>query len=182
MTNRLAKRRWLLVCAAVGLIASIISVGGFSAKKQEPKTMRPKDWLTTTPQVTSKVKDLEIVNARIVREGTDVPGVVFEIRNNSNRAVMAVDIMSGDSGMSRDGTYDEDNPIVVIGPYGTLEAEMSEEMSPGTAIVVSGAVFADGTEEGTETSLKAIHRGRKHERARVKADKEAKLAERGHNQ
>lgn len=184
MTNRPSKRRgWLLLCATVTLVtASVISVGVFSAKQQDPKTQRPKDWLAATPAVISKVKNLEVVNARVVGLGTDAPGVAFQIRNNSRRAVMAVDIMSGESGMSRDGVYDEDNPIVVIEPFGTLEVEMNDELLPGTPVVVSGAIFADGTEEGTETSLKALHRGRRHERARVKAEKAAKAAERGYKQ
>lgn len=183
MTNRPAKRRWFLLCAAVAMLAaSVISVGVFSAKKQNPKTQRPRDWLTTTPPVTSKVKDLEIVNARIVRADSDAPGVAFKIRNNSHRAVMAVDIMCGESGISKDGLGDEEHPTVVIEPYGMLAVEMNDELAPGLPIVLTGATFEDGTEEGTVTSLKALHRGRKHERARRKAEKEAKPAERERNQ
>jgi hypothetical protein len=184
MTNRPAKRRrWFLLCATITLLAaSLISVGVFSAKKQNPKAQRPKDWLTTTPAVMSKVKDLEIVNARVVRAGSDMPGVAFEILNKSHRAVMAVDIMCGESGMLKDGLGDEEHPTVVIEPGGMLEVEMNDELSPGLPIVLSGATFEDGTEEGTETSLKAIHRARKHERERRKAQKEAKPAERGQDQ
>lgn len=132
--------------------------------------------------MTSKVKDLEIINARVVRAGSDAPGVAFEIRNTSHRAVMALEIMCGESGMSRDGLFDEENPIVVIEPYGTLEAEMSDELSPGLPIVLSSAMFDDGSEEGTETSLKAIHRGRKREKERRKAEKEGKRADKGGKQ
>ncbi len=51
MINRPTKRRsWFLVFATVAVTATIISVGVFSAKKQNPKTLRPKDWLTSTPK------------------------------------------------------------------------------------------------------------------------------------
>lgn len=175
MINRSAHRKWFLLFAALLMTASIISVGVYSARKQQPKTPHPRDWLTSTPRMMSKVKDLEIINARIVRAGSDAPGVTFEIRNNSHRAVMAVDIMCGDAGMSKDGLGDEEHPTVVIEPYGTLTVEMNDEMSPGLPIVLSGATFEDGIEEGSDISLKAIHRGREHERARLKAERAGKL-------
>jgi hypothetical protein len=177
MKDRRANRKWFFIFAALVITASVISAGVYSARKQQPKTPHPKDWLTSTPRVMSKVKDLEIINARIVRAGTDAPGVTFEIRNNSNRAVMAVDIMCGEAGITKDGLGDEEHPTVIIEPYGTLAAEMNDELSPGLPIVLSGATFEDGTEEGSETSLKAIQRGRKHERARLKAEREGKPAE-----
>ncbi len=97
--------------------------------------------------------------------------MAFEIRNNSNRSVMAVDITCGEAGITRDGLGDDEHPVVIIPPYGTLTAEMNDELSPGLPIVLSGATYEDGTEEGSESSLKAIHRGREHERARLKAKK-----------
>jgi hypothetical protein len=181
MTNRSPKRKaFVLAATAMIISALVVSVVVFSAKrqevfsskKQEKKQQHPKDWLSSTPPVQSKVKDLEIINARIVRAGTEVPGVAFEIRNNSNRAVMAIDITCGEAGITRDGLSDEEHPVVIIPPYGTLTAEMNDELSPGVPIVLSGAVYQDGTEEGAESSLKAIHRGRQHERARLKAKKE----------
>lgn len=183
MINRNSKRGWFLLIAAVlAVTALVVSVVVFSAKRQESKEQHPKDWLSSVPPVISKVKDLEIINARIIRADSDARGVAFEIRNNSNRAVMAVDIMCGEAGISKDGLGDEEHPTVIIEPYGTLTAEMNDELSPGFPIVLSGATYQDGTEEGTEASLKALHRGRAHERARRKAEKEGQLAERKPNQ
>ncbi len=181
MTTPKRKSVFLFV-AGIAVMGSVISAVVFSAKRQQPKKQHPKVWLTSIPPVLSKVKDLEIVNARIVRAGSDAPGVAFEIRNNSNRAVTAVDITCGEAGISKDGLGDEEHPTVVIEPYGTLTAEMNDELSPGFPIVLSGATYEDGTEEGTESSLKAIHRARAHERARRKAEKEGKGAERKPNQ
>lgn len=179
MINRSSKGGWFfLVAAGLAVAALVVNVVVFSAKRPEPKQQHPKDWLTSIPRVISKVKDLEIINARIVRAGTDAPGVAFEIRNNSNRAVMAVDITCGEAGISKDRLEDEEKPIVIIEPYGRLAAEMNDELSPGFPIVLSGAIYEDGKEEGTESSLKAIHRGRAHERARRKAEKEGQPMER----
>src|SRR6266851_612855 len=172
MINRNSKRKWyLLVAAAMVVTALVVSVVVFSAKKQELKQEHPKDWLSSIPPVKSKVKDLEIINMRIVRAGSEARGVAFEIRNNSSRAVMAIDITSGEAGISKDGLEDEDNPTVIIEPYGTLTAEMNDELTRDAPIVISAATFEDGTEEGTESSLESIHRARAHERARHRAEK-----------
>ena len=130
----------------------------------------------------SKVKDLEIINARIVRAGSDAPGVAFEIRNNSHRAVMAVSITCGGPSITKDGLDDEEHPTVIIEPYGTLTAEMNDELTRDAPIVISAATFEDGTEEGAESSLKRMHAMRAHERARRKAEKEGQPAERKPNQ
>jgi hypothetical protein len=172
MKNRNPKRKlFFLIAAVMVLSALVVSVVVFSAKKQEKKQQHPKDWLSSIPPIKSQIKDLEIINARIVRAGSEAPGVAFEIRNNSNRTVMAVDITCGQAGITRDGLGDDEHPMVIIQPYGTLTAEMNDELTPGMPIVLSGATYEDGTEEGSESSLKAIHRGREHEKARLKAAK-----------
>jgi hypothetical protein len=169
MKNRSPKRKLFFLIAAVMVVSAlVVSVAVFSAKKQEKKQLHPKDWLSSIPPIKSQVKDLEIINARIVRAGSEVPGVAFEIRNNSNRAVMAVDITCGLAGMMSNGLGDDEHPIVVIQPYGMLTAEMNDELSPGLPIVLGGATFEDGTEEGTESSLKAMHGAREHKKAKLK--------------
>ena len=106
MINRNLKGRWFLIFAVLLMVgASVVVFSGKrqqSQQSQQPQNLQPKEWLTSVPRVLSKVKDLEIINARIVRAGTEAPGVAFEIVNNSNRAVMAVDIMCGEAGMSKD--------------------------------------------------------------------------------
>lgn len=183
MIDRNSKRRWFfLVGAAMAVTALVVSVVVFSAKRQEPKQLHPKDWLSSIPRVMSKVKDLEIINARIVRAGSDAPGVAFEIRNNSNRAVMAVDITCGQAGISQDGLEDEDNPTVLIEPYATRTEEMNDELTRDAPIVISSATFQDGTEEGDEASVKLMQKLRAHDRAKHKAKKQGQAAERKPNQ
>ena len=182
MINQSSKVKWLFIIAVIVVSASFAGAFVFNSKRQQQKQQRRKDWLSAIPPVTSKVKGLEIINARIVRPDSDAPGVAFEIRNNTNRAVMAVDIMCGEAGLSKDGLGDEEHPTVVIEPYGTLTAEMNDELSLGMPIVLSGATFEDGTEQGTEASLKALHRARAHERARRKAEKERKASDGSINQ
>lgn len=183
MKNRNSNGKWFFLVAAVMVMtALVVSVVVFSAKRQEPKQRHRMDWLSSVPPVMSKVKDLEIINARIVRPGTDAAGVAFEIRNKSYRGVMAVSITSGGPSISKDGLEDEDNPVVIIEPYGTLTAEMSGELTPGAPIEVISATFEDGAEEGDETSLKFMRKIRVRERARHKGEKQGQPAERRPNQ
>lgn len=172
-----SKRKWLFLAALVGVSIAIVATVVFSSKKQQPivgsTRKHPKEWLSSIPAVDSKVKVLEIINARIVRAGTDAPGVAFEIRNNSNLAVMAVEVTCGEGGISTDGLEDEDHPKVIIQPFGVLTAEMNDELSPGFPIVITAATFEDGTEKGRESSVELMQKLRTRERARHKAEKQS---------
>jgi hypothetical protein len=171
-----SKRKVLFLAAVVVASIAIIATVVFSSKKQRPTVdhprKHPKEWLSSVPPVDSQVKDLEIINARIVRAETDAPGVAFEIRNNSNLAVMAVEVKCGDAGISQDGLEDEENPKVIIQPHGTLTAEMNDELAPGTPIVITAATFEDGSEKGRESSIQLMQKLRARERARHKAKKQ----------
>jgi hypothetical protein len=183
MKNRKPERKSFFLPAAVIVVtALLISVVVFSAVREEPKQEQPKDWLSSIPPVMSKVKDLEIINVRLIRAGSDTPGVAFEIRNNSDRAVMAVNITCGEAGISKDGLEDEDNPTVIIEPHGTLKAVMYDELTRDAPLVISSATFADGTEEGSESSVKLMQRLRARDRAKHKAQREGQPAERRPNQ
>jgi hypothetical protein len=126
------------------------------------------------PLVFSKIPSLEVVKATIIDADTPAARVAVEIRNNSDRIVMAVDLVSGEGGVTKSGLSDEDNPIVVIEPHGTTTIKMGfGEMTPGAPLVVNAVTYADGMEEGDESSLKVMHSGRDHNRAVSRARKEA---------
>jgi len=167
---------FFVVAAAMLVTASVLVINSkrqklSGEKQQTTKPQSTKDWLTSVPPVSSEVEELEIINARIVRAGTDAAGVAFEIRNNSHRGVMAVSIACGSSSISTDGLDYEENPTLAIQPYGTLTAEMNGELTPGTPIVIDAAIFEDGTEKGTEARLGMMHKIRAHQQARHKAQK-----------
>lgn len=165
-----SKRRALFVTSGILITVSIVSVVVLSARRQHPKT-KQREWLTSVPQLASKVKNLEIINPRIVRQDTDAPGVAFEILNNSNRAVMAIEVSCGRGSIAKDGLEDDENPTVIIEPYGTLSAEMSGELDPGKPIVITAAIFDDKKEEGEKSSLDLMHKVRLRQRAVLKARK-----------
>ena len=181
--NQFLKRKWAVFATAILVAVCIIGGVVISAKRQQPKKqIHPKDWLVSVPRTSSKIKDLEIINVRIIRPGSEEPGVAFEVQNKSDRAVMAVSITCGGPSITKDGLDDEDNPKVVIEPHGVLSAEMSDELNPDAPIEVSAATFSDGTEEGSDSSLRLMHAMRAHERERRKNQKEEGSAVRRPNQ
>jgi hypothetical protein len=179
-----AKRRAVLV-AVVILVTACLSLAVYSAKKQQPTAQqqnRPtKEWLFSIPAVDSRVKDLEIVNVRIVRSNTDAPGVAFDVLNKAGRPVMAIRIACGQSAISQDGLEDEEHPKVVIEPYGILNAEMTGELKPGAPLVITSATFQDRNEEGDATSLEIMRKIRETKRAQMAAEKGTRPAERNSN-
>lgn len=179
MTNLDAKRKWVFLFAVMLITASVISAGVFSAKRQQPKKQSTKkqgpkeNRVTSMPPVFSKVKKLEVVRAWIEEAGTPAVRAAVEIRNNSDKDVMAVDLVCGEGGITRNGLTDEEHPIVVIKPHDTTIVEMTfGAMTFGAPLVVSAVTYTDGTEEGDEASLKAMHMVRAHDRAKLKAEKE----------
>jgi len=177
------KRRPLLILATI-IITIFLAVAVPSARKQTPASRQDKpnkEWLFSIPPTRSKVKDLQIINTRIVRNGTDTTGVAFEILNNSPRPVMAIRIACGDRAISQDGLLYEGNPIVIIEPFGTLSAEMTGELKEGASIVIKSATFQDKKEEGDSLSLDIMRRMRETKRAQRAAAREMRPAERGNS-
>ncbi|HJQ34165.1 MAG TPA: hypothetical protein VJ866_18450 [Pyrinomonadaceae bacterium] len=127
------------------------------------------------PPVISKVKQLEV--ASVIVEGADeeTAVAVIEIRNTSDKAVIAVAVEVGDgkdaSGTNLNGIREGDlPPLVVIEPYGSTKVRFSlsnlKFYKPGTPIKIGGAMFADGDEEGDEDTLGTMRRQKEHQKAK----------------
>ena len=174
MTKRIAKRRWVFLIATIMISALAISVGVFSAKRQQPKKKWPKEPpVISMPEVYSKVKTIEIVRSWIVNQELGVPAARVEIRNNSNKDIMAVDLVCGEGAVTTNGLTDEEHPIVVVKAHETVVLEMNfSAMTFGAPLVVSAVTYADGTKEGDEKSIRAMHLGRQHDRAVMKLKRE----------
>jgi hypothetical protein len=78
-----------------------------------------------------------------------------------------------------DGLVDEENPQVIIEPYGTLSAEMNgDELKPGAPIVIKSVTFQDKKEEGDTTSLEIMRKVRETKKARMAAARGMRPSER----
>ena len=178
MANRFFPRKWIFLSVIALLAASVISVGVFSARRQQPNQEKVQKRVLQIPQVISHVPKLHIVSVNVKNPGTPEAVAVVEILNTSHLPVMTFEISTkneaGDSGaVNEDGLADPDKPYVAIPPYGTKTIEMSfSEMVPDAPLVLSAAVFADGTEEGDQWSRDSIRAVRAHRQALRRAENE----------
>ena len=178
MPGRTVKQKWIFLSAAILITTFVITVGVFSARRQQPNEQKKQKRVIELPQVISHVPKLHIVSVIVKNLGTPEAMAQVEILNTSHLAVMCLEISTknraGDSGaVNDDGLTDPDKPQVVIPPYGTKTLEISfSEMVPDAPLVLSAAVFADGTEEGDQWSRDAIRAVRAHYHALWRAEKE----------
>lgn len=176
------KKKWFFLVGVIVLAATVVGSAVFSAKRQQPQKKWPdQQRVTTMPEVLSRVKTVEIVRTWIEDPNTPHASAALEVRNNSRKDIMAVDLVSGDGGVTRNGLTDEDHPIVVIKPGDTTTLKMNfGEMTFGAPLVISSVVYGDGTEEGDERSLKTIRQIREHDR-KAKKEREGEKEQQNEN-
>jgi len=166
MSRRTLLLRLFLIVVAISL-GSLLAFVAFS-KKVDPQRMM----VTTIPPVLSKIKSVEVVGTKVINAGTPAAGVSVEIRNNSSKAITAVDLVCGDGAVTKNGLTDEQNPLVVVEPYNTTTLEMSfSEMTPDAPLVISAVTYADGTEEGDQKSLAIMHKIRERDREKLRSQR-----------
>jgi hypothetical protein len=175
MASRILERKWILLSAATLISTLVITAGVFSTRRLRSQQAEQQPRVNYMPPFFSKVKQMEIVRASlwISDRAVEPVGVEIEIKNNSKKDVVAVDLVCGEGSITHNGLTDEEHPVVVMGPNETTTIRMDfSEMTFGAPLVVSAVTYADGTEEGDEKSLRRIHLAREHDRAVIKAQKE----------
>lgn len=160
----------LLALSSILLIA--VPAIGIVTMRHQPTTQQQetRQLIDSLPPVISKVLDLEVVSAKIEKTGQPDAVAAIEIRNKSDRAVLAVAIESGDkmnfSGLHLQGETDAGKPVIIIEPQGTATFRWQlNEIMVNSPLRVAGAFYADGTEEGEEETLKTMRGQREHERS-----------------
>ncbi|HEX8844025.1 MAG TPA: hypothetical protein VF791_05250 [Pyrinomonadaceae bacterium] len=172
MNSHNQKLKFIFISGAVVLaVASVVVVTATKhvAKKQQEEHL---------PLIISKVRDLEAVSATIKKQGEAGAAVALEIRNKSDKAVVAVTVESGNKrdayGINTNGFRGDEPPLVVIEPHGTITMEMPlANLIPGAPLKIAGVFYADGTEDGEEATLGTMRRQREHEKAKKSEKKGA---------
>jgi hypothetical protein len=122
------------------------------------------------PVIISQVNSLEVVSAALEGQDESTTVVSIEIKNNSDKAVIAIAVESGKgdevSGVSLYGFKAANEPsAVVMKPHGTLKVRMPlRSVRPGQPIRIASVMYADGGEEGDESGLGALRRQKEHEK------------------
>lgn len=163
---------WAIVVVAIAAIMITASPKLQNSGKQEAKNR-----VTEVPKIISKVKDLEVISTTIKRQGEPSAVVAIEIRNNSEKPIIAIAIESGNdkdaSGVSTDGFKEGDEPpSVILPPHGSIIMEMAvDNLMPGKPLKIAGVMYADGSDEGDELTRKTLRGHREQAKTKGSARK-----------
>jgi hypothetical protein len=79
---------------ATAIVVAITRTSRSQKKPNETARAYEAAKVTAAPQVTSKVKDLEITGVTLSNEGTPDAALVIEVTNHRDQAVMAIDFVA----------------------------------------------------------------------------------------
>ena len=165
MNFKMQRPTYLLLIGIVLIVAATVTAFTRATLRQQSPPL---------PQIVSRIENIEVLGARITRPGGANAAVAIELRNNSDKPIIAITVESGDdndaSGINANGFQEGDAPpTIVLEPRGTIVIVMPlSNVRPGTPIRVGGVMYADGTEEGDEITLGTMRRQRAHYRARTR--------------
>jgi hypothetical protein len=168
MRTQPTRSRRILIYCVMGLIT--MCAVGVTATRQQREVRLPK--------IISKVKSLEVISATLERQDESLPVVSVEIRNNSEKPIIAVALEQGDDrdayGINRNGYRGDEPPVVVIEPHETITLEIPlSNLKENVPIRVAGVIYADDTEAGEKAALGTMRRQQAHEKAKRNAKKGA---------
>ena len=164
---RIPVKKVIYASVLLCLLAAAAGVTAFTAARRQepPKVFVPKRFV-------SEVKKLKVESHRIENEGTPDARLVVVVRNKSALAVTRVSVTVADLTVSSDGGYEHDEPVAVVEPHGTREFSIPlTNFIDDSPLVISAAIYADGTEEGRKELLREAHETRKERRAERAAKK-----------
>jgi len=174
------KLKTLILISTLLAFSLAIAAGVYTQTQKQPKDLsRP--WqvekVTAAPEVKSAIKGVNIAAVRLLNEGTPTVQIAIDVTNDRDADVMAVDFVCGvgksaSGGITMDGLYDEDNPLVIIPRHSlkTFEFYLNSFME-GEPIILAVATFSDGKEEGDPRSLNVFKRGRSHDQEKRRKEK-----------
>jgi hypothetical protein len=148
-----------IACLTITALASLMQRSTKASRKRQD-----------LPKIISKVDTLDVVSANLDNQKEENAAVIIEVRNNSDKPIVAVTVESGNdkdsSGVSVCGFKSGDEPpSVILKPYDTLKIRMPlGDVKPGAPIKISGVMYFDGTEKGEEAAIGRLRGQKEHEK------------------
>ncbi len=175
-SHKISPRHTIFLCA---VFIAVLAVGAFAfrpfSKTSSLQGGGKNNHVAVTsranlPVVVSQVKKLKVESVT-VDEGGANPVVRFVIRNKSKLDVTSFSISNGEvaegqHGLTVSGLSDPDIPNVVLaaGNIKTVDIPLSN-FDGRYPILISGATFSDGSEEGDLDTLEHVRQIRNHDKA-----------------
>lgn len=145
----------IFIAACISVLTFLWFVGLSYVSSQERKLQR----VTDLPEIILEVKNLEVVKSKLERRGTKTANASIEIKNKTDKPIIAVAVESGDEENATGVIYHyfkdgEDNPKVLIEPNKTFKVEMPlSDLQLGFPIRISSVMYADESVEGNELTI-----------------------------
>jgi hypothetical protein len=112
------------------------------------------------PTVVSKVEKLTIVNQRLENADTPAPGVVYQLRNDTDSPVVAITFESGNSKSGSEFqlvAHTDDLPYLGLA-HEVFEITMPLDPGPSPPLRLTAVAYADGTTAGEPSATKFLKR------------------------
>lgn len=162
----------ILVVSAMALTKSRRTNHPTSKAQQETKQT-----FDTLPLIISQVKDVEAVKATLKNPGTPDAYAVLEIKNNSDKAIIAISVDTGKpeeaNGIAIEGFRDDGlPPSVIIKPHDSIPVIFSlGNIKAGDPIRISSVLYADNSADGEKTALETVHTFKKNRESKTAKQK-----------
>lgn len=167
-------KTFLPILIGVLIGASIFGVRSIAKRFAKPDPFpQQRQSAKYIPEITSCVKKVSVARTELVNGDTSEAAVLIGIENKSQIGIVAIIVESVGEKETFEttlrGSFETDPPATVINPggVGTLQIAMANVFA-GAPLRISGAVYADGTEEGCERGLKTLRQVKEHEKSKRK--------------
>lgn len=169
MRNMMWKWQNLLTFLVASLV-TLLTSNAIPTKSSTRNISQEIASLSELPKVISKVKKVEVSDARVEKRG-ESNVVALKIKNNSEIGITAFTVTSGDISFGKDGSVG-DNPTAVIEPHDTITIDIPlNSLKKDVPLTITGVFYADGSEDGETTTLKVMHGFRAREKDKVREKK-----------
>ena len=154
----------VLGCLLGGIVYAIVV---FPLKKSQEGAV------VSSPEVLSCVKNVKVISRRI-----DTPSalLIVEVENTSDVGIVAISLEAKngkDTHIVRPSTFEADEPLILIKPHERHQLNMAlSNIKPSAQLQIGSVVYADGTAEGCEASVRATQKSKSYHE-QIKAQRKA---------
>jgi hypothetical protein len=125
------------------------------------------------PEVLSCVKHIKVISRRIDAQSAQL---MVEVENTSDVGIVAISLEAKkgkDTYTVRTSTFEADEPLIIIKPHERHQLNMAlSNIMPKAHLQIGSVVYADGTEDGCEASVRATRKAKTYHE-QLKAQKKA---------
>jgi hypothetical protein len=163
---------FILLGVSIGIaVFSITSVG--RRRAQQDPSPQSKQKIASVPEIVSCVRNIRVAKAEITNAESPDAYLAIEVENTSDVGIIAISLESGREGEAYtelEESFGADEPIVIIEPHVTHNLGMPvANILPHMPLRIGSVMYANGTEEGCDLSLKLTHQLKRwHESQRPK--------------